>query len=132
MSGVRYLTLRELLVIARAEGGDGVAKAIKTSLAESALAAPAAAFGDHEEYADLIMKAAVLTSRIARNHPFPDGNKRTARLAGLLFLEMNGVQVDGLLQHPKENDQVIRRLASSEMDEAAFADWMRERLSAGS
>ena len=81
---------------------------------------------------DLIMKAAVLTSRIVRNHPFPDGNKRAARLAGLIFLEMNGVEVAELLRDPEENDRVIRQPASSEIDEEAFAQWVRRRLSDGS
>ncbi len=49
-------------------------------LAESALAAPAAGFGEHEQYADLAVKAAVLLQRVASNHALPDGNKRTALL----------------------------------------------------
>ncbi len=59
-------------------------------LAESALAAPFAGFGDEDAYPTLELKAAVLLERLARNHPLPDGNKRTAFLLTLLFLERNG------------------------------------------
>jgi len=50
-------------------------------LADSALAAPCAGFGDYEAYPTLIEKAAILVERLARNHPLPDGNKRSAFLA---------------------------------------------------
>jgi death-on-curing protein len=49
-------------------------------LAESALAAPRAGFGDVDLYPSLLEKAAILLERLARNHPLPDGNKRTAFL----------------------------------------------------
>jgi hypothetical protein len=50
----------------------------KVDLAESALHAPAAGFGETEFYPDFIDKAAVLVVRLAKNHPLPDGNKRAA------------------------------------------------------
>ena len=59
-------------------------------LAESALAAPFAGLGEEEAYPTLEQKAAVLLERLVRNHPLPDGNKRTAFLLMLLFLERNG------------------------------------------
>lgn len=48
------------------------------ALAESALNAPAAAYGGVEFYPEPHQKAAVLYSRLVRNHPLPDGNKRVA------------------------------------------------------
>ena len=59
-------------------------------LAESALAAPFAGYDETEAYPSLLDKAAVLIDRIARNHPLPDGNKRTALAITILFLERNG------------------------------------------
>ncbi len=47
-------------------------------LADSALHAPAAGFGDTDFYPHFVDKAAVLLVRLARNHPLPDGNKRAA------------------------------------------------------
>ena len=51
----------------------------RLDLADSALHVPAAAFGVTEFYPDFIDKAAVLVVRLAKNHPLPDGNKRSAR-----------------------------------------------------
>ena len=76
---MRYLTLAEALAIAEAVTGlDPVtlSKASRLELLDSALHAPQAGFGDEDFYPALEQKAAVLTVRIARNHPLPDGNKR--------------------------------------------------------
>jgi len=78
---VRYLTLAEALAIAEAVTGLDLvtlAKASRLELLDSALHAPQAGFGEEDFYPDLEQKAAVLTVRIARNHPLPDGNKRLA------------------------------------------------------
>lgn len=60
------------------------------TLAGSALAAPAAGFGDFEQYPDFATKAAVLIQAVASNHALPAGNKRTALLCGALFFQLNG------------------------------------------
>jgi len=60
------------------------------SLAESALHAPSAGFGEYDLYPDFIEKAAVLLARLTRNHPLPDGNKRAAWVSLRLFVEING------------------------------------------
>lgn len=67
-----------------------VARLPNVGLAESALAAPRAGFGSVERYPTLLEKAAVLLERLARNHPLPDGNKRTAFIVTGPFLEANG------------------------------------------
>jgi death on curing protein len=64
-------------------------------LAESALAAPRAGFGDVEVYPTILEKAAILLERLAPNHPLPDGNKRTAFFLTRLFLEANGAPLRG-------------------------------------
>jgi death-on-curing protein len=58
---------------------------------------------------------------IARNHPFIDGNKRTALLATRAFLFLNGWELE-----PSEPDEVhvMCGVAAGEMDEAAFASWL--------
>jgi death-on-curing protein len=55
-----------------------IARLPNLSLAESALRASFAGFGEHEFYPELLCNAAVLLERLARNHPLPDGNKRAA------------------------------------------------------
>lgn len=67
-----------------------IARLPNVGLAESALAALRAGFGDVETYPTLLEKAAILLERLARNHPLPDGNKCTAFFLTGLFLEANG------------------------------------------
>ena len=56
----------------------------KLSLADSALHALAAGFGDTDIYPDFVDKAAVLLVRLAKNHPLPDGNKRAAAVVRVM------------------------------------------------
>lgn len=74
---VEYLDLADYIGIAAAVTGldeAAVAKVAKLDLADSALHAPAAGFGDDDFYPDFVDKAAVLVVRLAKNHPLPDGN----------------------------------------------------------
>ena len=62
---------------------------------------------------------------IARNHPFIDGNKRTAFVAAELFLALNGE----VLQAEDANCVAqMLALAASELDEPSFAAWLRQHL----
>jgi death-on-curing protein len=90
-------------------------------LFESALARPQhlAACGSPDA-ADL---AASCGWALARNHPFADGNKRTAFVAALLFLALNGLDLVA-----DDGDCVLTMLAvaAGELSEPAFAAWLRE------
>jgi hypothetical protein len=77
------LDLADYLLIAEAILGisaDRLKRTAKLALVESALAAPFAGFGDHELYPESATKAAILCSRLVRNHPLTDGN--ATRLPG--------------------------------------------------
>jgi death-on-curing protein len=90
---VRYLELADFLLIAEAVlGVDAreLAYPARLNLAESALAAPSATFEGHEFYPTFATKAAVLCSRLIRNHSLPDGNKRVGDLCLVEFVERNG------------------------------------------
>jgi death-on-curing protein len=122
-----YLDLADYLLIAEAVLGvpaERIASWPRIALAESALHAPAASFGDVEFYPELFDKAAVLCARLARNHPLPDGNKRVAYLALLEFLGRNGVE--WLPPAVDETVATIEGVASGELDEANLAKWLRE------
>ena len=90
-------------------------------LFESALARPQnlVAYGDPDA-ADL---AAAYGFGIARNHPFIDGNKRTAFVAVELFLGLNGFDLIA-----DDSDCVLTMLAvaAGQMDEATFSRWLRQ------
>jgi len=62
------------------------------ALLESAVAAPQASFGGKSPYADLVEVAAAYLYYICRNHPFIDGNKRSALGACIVFLRLNGIE----------------------------------------
>jgi death-on-curing protein len=71
-------------------GGSGGVR--EMALLESAVAAPQAGFGGQSVYADVIEIAAAYLFYLCRNHPFVDGNKRTALGACIVFLRLNGIE----------------------------------------
>jgi death on curing protein len=91
---------------------------------EAALARPQQK-AHYEPDSDLATLAAAYTFGLARAHPFNDGNKRTAFLAGVIFLGLNGKDLDA---SETEVVQVITALAAGSLTEAALASWIRERL----
>ena len=92
-----------------------------SSLLDSALARPRQLFAHGEP--DISDLAAAYASGIIRNHPFVDGNKRTAFMAAYVFLASNGLR---LVATEVDAAQVVTLLAASEIDEAAFAAWLRK------
>lgn len=77
------------------------------------------------ESPDVAALAAAYGYGISRNHAFLDGNKRTGFLAAVLFCALNGYRIEA--PHP---DCVLTMLgvASGEITEAAFAQWIRDHL----
>jgi len=127
---VRYLSLAEALTIAEVVTGiDAVtlAKASRLELLDSALHVPQAGFGDEEFYPEFVDKAAVLVVRIARNHPLPDGNKRLAWQSLTIFCALND---RNLFVPADEAVDAMLKIAAGELDEAAVAAWLTERLAA--
>ncbi len=62
------------------------------NLLASAVLAPQSTFGGKSPYADIIEIAAAYLFHLCRNHPFLDGNKRTAMMAAIVFLRLNGIE----------------------------------------
>ena len=91
------------------------------SLLRSALDRPQNKFA-YETDCTLHDLAAAYTFGIARNHPFVDGNKRTAFVCGALFLELNGFLVNA-----SEADAVVimESVAAGKVDELQLAEWFR-------
>jgi death-on-curing protein len=90
-------------------------------LLESAMARPRqlATYGSP----DVAALAAAYAHGIARNHPFVDGNKRTAFVAVELFLDLNGHE---LAASDADCVMAMLQLAADEWDEERFADWVRQ------
>ncbi len=74
---------------------------------------------------DVADLAAAYGFGIARNHPFSDGNKRTAFVAVELFLALNG---HDLTADDADCILTMLRLAAGDTEEAAFAQWIRQHL----
>jgi death-on-curing protein len=130
---VERIDLADFLVIAEIHTGvsaNQLARISRTvALAQSALAAPFAGLGDYELYPTLADKAAIYCSRIVRNHPLVDGNKRTAYDVMVEFVERNGAT----FTHPDGDlmatAQVIEGLAADLISEDDFRTWVAERVS---
>jgi death-on-curing protein len=95
------------------------------ALLESALSRPLQrhAYGDPPP--DLADLAASLAYGLARNHPFLDGNKRTAAVVCETFIELNG---STLVATDLELFPVYLDLAAGKLTEDDFAAWLRPRL----
>lgn len=91
-----FLTLDEVLSLHAEQvhlfgGSSGIRD---VGLLESAVGSVEATFDGAFLHETVFAMAAAYLHGICRNHPFLDGNKRTAAAAALTFLEMNGVEVD--------------------------------------
>lgn len=103
-------------------GGNGVRDA---GLLESALARPVNRWSYGED--DPAALAAAYAFGVARNHPFVDGNKRTAWVLARLFLALNGHELHFT---PEDAISIMLDLAAGVVPEDALASWFRERLGA--
>lgn len=88
-----YLSAEDVLAIAEHAVDDQDVVVRDAGLLESAVHRPSASMFGQEAYADLFEKAAALLQSLAINHPFLDGNKRTAWVSCVVFLAMNDVQL---------------------------------------
>jgi death-on-curing protein len=104
-------------------GADGIRD---LALLESALARPLNKFAYGET--GLAALAAAYAFGIARNHPFVDGNKRAAFAAMIVFLGLNGIDLDVA---PEAATAIILGVAASEIEEDGLARWIRDNWPKG-
>ncbi len=127
MKGITWLSLDVVLAIHEEQVAEhGGAEGVRDmALVESALARPLnlAAYGSP----DVPALAAALGFGLARNHPFVDGNKRTAFVAIEAFLALNGFD---LLATDAECVVTMLRLAAGDLPEEDLAAWLRASCAA--
>ena len=121
---MRYLTIPEVLfihfhVIERFGGRHGV---LNLGGLESAVARPQATIEGDDLYASVLEKAAVLLHSLALNHPFQDGNKRTAFTALGLFLHYNGMVLEG---SRTDAENFVVNVADTHVDVETIGDWLQ-------
>ncbi|OGC50393.1 hypothetical protein A2716_04265 [candidate division WWE3 bacterium RIFCSPHIGHO2_01_FULL_40_23] len=95
MSRIRFLTLEEILFLHELSlelygGADGI-RAL--ALLESSVQRPKSSFGGKFLYQSIFDKASSLIHSLILNHPFVDGNKRTAVYSVFIFLHLNGWEI---------------------------------------
>jgi len=123
---VRYLSPAEVLLIhdhAIREFGGSFGLMSSDRLEASIGALRQTMFGE-ELYPDLFSKAAILFCLLVKNHPFVDGNKRTAALALIEFLERNGYTLDAT------NDELYQftiDVASPVLGKEVVEMWIRDK-----
>ncbi|HBR67846.1 MAG TPA: type II toxin-antitoxin system death-on-curing family toxin [Rhodospirillaceae bacterium] len=98
----------------------GISGTRDEGLLESALDKPKNLFFYSDAPVDMARLAASYAYGIATNHPFLDGNKRTAHVVARTFLLLNGYNLEA---SQEEKYKTIMALAASEMDEDALAAW---------
>ncbi len=128
---IRYVTIAEYFWLAEQITGidsDILANASRSDLADSALHAPQAGFGEVEFYPDIYDKAAVLACRLTWNHPLPDGNKRAAWATLAMFVDLNHGTWDSDPPNIDQAEQAMLAIAAGEVDETWTAAWLKERV----
>lgn len=125
----RFPTVDELIYINEAlPDNDRIHKILKgkqkvrdMGLLEASAARPQQSVFGQDAYPELEDKAAALLHSVARNHPFADDNKRTATIAALFLLAINGRRVTW---EPEDALAQVVELAEGRLDAATFAVWL--------
>jgi death-on-curing protein len=122
---MRYLTLGEVVVLHRSivERSGGAAGLRDLGALESALAQPRHTFDGVDLYPSLLQKAAALGYSLVQNHPFLDGNKRTAHAAMEVFLVLNGFEIEAPIDL---QEQLMLGLAAGRVSRAELAAFLRD------
>lgn len=125
---MRYLSVEEILGLHKRviQQTGGASEVRDLGMLESAVAQPQMTFGGDDLYPTLVEKAAALGFSLTMNHPFVDGNKRTAHAAMEVFLVLNGFEIKAPVD---EQEAVILVLAAGEMKREAFAVWLEKSIS---
>lgn len=127
LAGIRFLSVDDVLAIQgktiAVEGGLGGLR--DAGLLESAVLMPQQQFGGEYLHTDLAAMAAAYLFHIAQNHAFQDGNKRSAALATLVFLSINGVES---LPSPEALEQMTLAVAASKVGKAELTEWARSQI----
>ncbi len=118
-----YLLIAEAILDIDAER---LARTVDMGGLLSALDAPFAEWGDRVVYPTLSKRAAILCSRLLRNRPLLDGNKRVAFLTMLEFVFRNGST--WVPPATEESIAQVGRLAAREISEDEFARWVKSQL----
>lgn len=119
-----YLTLEQVIflhdkILLKSGGLEGIRD---FGLLYSAIERPKASFVSKDLYASIFEKAAALVHSLVLNHPFVDGNKRTALASMIRFLRTNRKRLKATF---KELIQLSLNIENKEMDIKDIASWLK-------
>ena len=120
-----FLTFAEIIEIHDYQiehfgGGEGLRD---IELLRSAIGMPSATFGGEYLHPTIIEMAAAYLYHLAENHPFVDGNKRVGAMAALIFLDLNGYEIDAF---DAEFTDMVLKVASGKMLKAEITLFFRQ------
>ncbi len=119
-----FLSLGEILEIHRDQteryGGDPAIRDF--GLLRSALAMPAAGVDERYLHNDLFEMAAAYLFHLIVNHPSIDGNKRTGAVAALVFLSLNGIEIEA---DEDSFEELVRSVAQGKTGKTSVAEFLR-------
>jgi death-on-curing protein len=120
-----FLELVEVLAIHRdqIERYGGTPGIRDMALLQSAVATPSAGVAGRYLHEDLYEMAVAYLLHIVRDHPFLDGNKRTGVVAAIVFLALDGVELDA---DQRSLERLVRGVAEGTASKAAVADYVRK------
>lgn len=122
---MKYLTAEQALFIhSRLIDETGGSHGIRDlGLLQSAVLRPMATFGGKDLYPDIFQKAAALMESLIKNHPFIDGNKRTAISSTGIFLRINGYSLE---TSQKELEDFTLRIATGKISFNDAEKWFKK------
>jgi len=91
-------------------------------LLHSAIAMPQASFGGEFLHSDLFEMAAAYLFHIVQNHPFVDGNKRTGAASAIIFLDINGIEIEA---NEEGLVDLTLRVATGQVGKKEIAEFFR-------
>ncbi|OGD54122.1 hypothetical protein A3J78_02495 [Candidatus Beckwithbacteria bacterium RBG_13_35_6] len=120
-----YLSFEQVIflhekIIVRSGGLEGIRD---FGLLYSAIERPKASFASKDLYASIFDKAAALTHSLILNHPFIDGNKRTALASLIRFLEINQKKIKA---NKKEFIELSLKIENKKMNFKDIVGWLKE------
>ncbi len=122
---MKYLTPQQIFAIhiqvtKRTGGSQGVRD---LGLLESAVFRPQASFDGRDLYKNIFDKAAALLQSLLKNHPFVDGNKRTALASAGVFLKLNGYK---LINLHKEEVEFAIKVDNEHLELQKISSWLKK------
>lgn len=124
---MKYLSTTQIIdlhkkIIAQTGGSEGIRN---YGALDSAVAQPQMTFGGEDLYPSIVENASALGYSLIQNHPFVDGNKRIGHAAMEVFFVMNQYEI---IADISEQEDLILKVASGEINRGEFTQWIRERL----